>query len=148
GPSGGHVWSERYDRPLKDIFAVQDEIVQQLVRTLRVEVQEAEQERVRRIPTTNLTAYDFVLRGMEHQLRFTREENAQARHMFEQAIALDPQYAEAYASLSVNYWVEATWSTDSQQAERALALAQQAVALNDTLPVTHRVLGMAYQRTG
>jgi adenylate cyclase len=148
GPSGGHVWSERCDRPLQDIFAVQDEIVQQLVTTLRVEVREAEQERVRHIPTTNLTAYDFVLRGVEHQLRLTKEENAQARHMFEQAIALDPQYAAAYAFLSMNYWLEATWSTDPQQAERALALAQQAVALNDTLPVAHTALGWAYQRTG
>src|SRR2546422_8227219 len=56
-----HLWAERYDRPLTDIFAVQDEIVQQLVTTLRVEVQEAELERVRRIPTTNLSAYDSLL---------------------------------------------------------------------------------------
>src|SRR5262249_18291270 len=54
GPSGGHVWSERYNRPLTDIFAVQDEIVQELVTTLRVEVHEAEQQRVRHMPTTNL----------------------------------------------------------------------------------------------
>jgi TolB-like protein len=66
GPSGGHVWSERYDRPFKDIFAVQDEIVQQLVATLRVEMDGAELERVRRIPTHNLTAYDALLRGREY----------------------------------------------------------------------------------
>jgi adenylate cyclase len=66
GPSGGHVWSARYDQPPQDIFAVQDEIVQQLVTTLRVEVQEAEQERVRRSPTNNLTAYDSFLRGVEY----------------------------------------------------------------------------------
>jgi TolB-like protein len=95
GPSGGHVWSERYDRPLTDIFAVQDDIVRQLVIALRVEVQEAEQERVRHIPTTNLTAYDFLIRGVEHLRRIRKEEVAQARQLFEQAIALDPQYAKA-----------------------------------------------------
>jgi tetratricopeptide (TPR) repeat protein len=140
------VWSGRYDRPLKDIFAVQDEIVQQLVTTLRVEVQEAERERVRRIPTANLTAYDAYLRGLEYFLPLTKEGTAQARPLFEQAIALDPQYALAYALLSVTYWLESRWSPDPQHVERALALAQQAVALDDTLPFAHHALGLAYQR--
>jgi adenylate cyclase len=145
GPSGGHVWSERYDRLLKDIFAVQDEIVQQLVATLRVEMQEAELERVRRIPTTNLTAYDAYLRGVEYSLPLTKEGNAKARQMFEQAIALDPQYAAAYAHLSFTYWRDSFWSPDPQNRERALALAQQAVVLDDTLPLAHFFLGLAYQ---
>jgi adenylate cyclase len=145
GPSGGHVWSERYDRPLKDIFAVQDEIVQQLVSTLRVEVQEAELERVQRIPTTNLTAYDSLLRGQEHYRHLTKEENAQARPLFEQAIALDPRYALAYAFLSFTYWRDSGWSPDPQNRERALALAQQAVTLDDTLPAAHFALGFAHQ---
>jgi adenylate cyclase len=145
GPSGGHVWSERYDRPLTDIFAVQDEIVQQLVTTLRVEVQAAEQERVRRIPTANLTAYDSLLRGVEYAGPFTKEAIAQARPMFEQAIALDPQYALAYALLSHTYYRESSWNPDPQTRERALAVAQQAVALDDTLPEAHFWLGLAYQ---
>ncbi len=145
GPSGGHVWSARYDRSLTDIFAVQDEIVQQLVTTLRVEVHEAELERVRRIPTENLTAYDSFLRGAEHYDRLTKEENAQARPLFEQAIGLDPQYARAYALLSFTYWRDTGWSPDPQNPERALALAQQAVALDDTLPIAHFALGLAYQ---
>jgi tetratricopeptide (TPR) repeat protein len=66
--------------------------------------------------------------------------------MFEQAIALDPQYAAAYALLSVTYWLESLWSPDPQHVERALALAQQAVALDNTLPVAHHALGLAYQR--
>jgi adenylate cyclase len=144
--TGHHLWSERYDRPLTDIFAVQDEIVQQLVNTLRVEVQEAELERIRRIPTTNLTAYDAYLRGLEYFLPLTKEGTAQARQMFEQAITLDPQYAAAYASLSMTYWRDSYWSPDPQNPERALALAQQAVVLDDTLPVAHAFLGMAYQR--
>jgi len=64
-----HLWAERYDRPLTDIFALQDEITQQIVANLWVEVGQAELERVRRIPTENLTAYDYVLRGREAFLR-------------------------------------------------------------------------------
>jgi TolB-like protein/class 3 adenylate cyclase/Flp pilus assembly protein TadD len=145
GTTGGHVWSARYDRPLRDIFAVQDEIVQQLVTTLRVEVQAAEQERVRRIPTTNLTAYDAYLRGVEYLEPYTKEAIAKARQMFEQVIALDPQYAAAYALLSATYWRESVWNPDPQTRERALALAQQAVALDDTLSAAHLWLGLAYQ---
>jgi TolB-like protein/tetratricopeptide (TPR) repeat protein len=148
GPSGGHVWSGRYDRPLTDIFAVQDEVVQQLVTTLRVEVQEAEQERVRRIPTHNLTAYDALLRGAEYGRRVTKEGAAQARRLFEQAIALDPQYAAAYAGLGWTYWEESHWSPDPQHLERAFALAQQAVALDDALPSAHELLSLVFERRG
>jgi TolB-like protein/Flp pilus assembly protein TadD len=143
GPSGGHVWSERYDRPLKDIFAVQDEIVQQLVATLRVEMQEAELERVRRIPTTNLTAYDSLLRGVEYYWRFTKEANAQARQLFERAIELDSEFAAAYAILGHTYttaWIS-QWSRDPQTLEQAFTLAQKAIALDDSLPLAYSLLG-------
>jgi TolB-like protein/predicted Zn-dependent protease len=146
GITGGHLWSERYDRPLKDIFAVQDEIVQQLVTTLRVEVQEAELERVRRIPTTNLTAYDSLLRGAEYLHRVTTEANAQARQLFEHAITLDPQYAEAYAWLGWTHWVESHRSPDPQHLEQAVALAQKAIALDDSLPLAHSLVSLVYGR--
>ena len=86
--------------------------------------------------TDNLEAYDSFLRGVEYFWRFTKEANAQARQMFEKAIALDPQYAEAYAWLGWTYWLEwvLRWSADPQTLERALALAQQALALDDSLP--------------
>jgi adenylate cyclase len=146
GPSGGHLWSGRYDRPLQDIFAVQDEIVQQLVIMLRVAVQEAEQERVRRIPTDNLTAYDSLLRGVEYMLRWTKEGNLQARHLYEQAIALDPQFAGAYAALAWTYWGELVfgWSATPQTLERMEELARQALTLNDTLPLAHGLLSHVY----
>ena len=140
--TGYHLWSERYDRPLTDIFAVQDEIVQQIVINLRVEVHEAEQERVRHIPTNNLTAYDALLRGIGYASRLAKETNPQARQMFEQAIALDPQYAEAYTGLGWTYYWESVyqWSPDPQNVERAEELARQALALNDTLSQAHGLL--------
>src|SRR5215813_10312873 len=141
-----HLWADRYDRPLIDIFAVQDEIVQQLVSTLRVEVHEAELERVRRIPTTSLSAYDALLRGEEYLHRVTIEANVQARQSFEQAMALDPQYGEAHAGLGWTYWVESHFSSDPQHLEQAVALAQQAIALDDSLPLAHSLLSLVSGR--
>jgi tetratricopeptide (TPR) repeat protein len=94
-----------------------------------------------------MEAYDFFLRGQAHYWHYTQEHNAQARQMFEKAVALDPQYAEAYASLSWTYFIEWSmhWSADPQTPERAVALARQAVALDDTLPGAHTSLSLAYR---
>ena len=95
-----HLWAQRYDRPLKDIFALQDEIVRQIVTTLKLQLTLREQGYLVRKTTDNLEAYDAYLRGIEFYNRATQETNIQARQLFEKAIALDPQYAEAYARLS------------------------------------------------
>src|SRR5262249_32080519 len=98
--------------------------------------------------TDNLEAYDTFLRGLEYRWRLTKEASAQARQMFEKAVALDPQYAEAYAYLSYTYWLEWVWrwSADPQTLERAFTLAQQALALDGSLPVAHALLGEVYAR--
>jgi adenylate cyclase len=101
-----HLWSERYDRPLKDIFALQDEIVLKIATTLKLQLTVQEQGIIVRKHTDNLEAYDAFLRGTEYFVRSTKEANAQARQQFEKAIALDPQYAEAYAALGLAYWLE------------------------------------------
>ena len=144
--TGYHVWSQQYDRPLKDIFALQDEIVQKIVTTLKLQLTLQEQGFVVRKHTDNLEAYDASCAGWSIISRLTKEANAQARQMFEKAIALDPQYAEAYAWLGLTYWLEWVfrWSADPQTLERAFALAQQALALNDSLPSAHSLLGMVY----
>jgi len=141
--TGSHLWSERYDRPLQDIFALQDEIVQKIVTTLKLQLSLQEQGYSVRKTTDNLEAYDDYLRGREHFNRLTQETNAQARQMFEKALALDPQYAEAYAFLGLTYEREwgFQWSQDPQTLERELVLAQQAVALDDSLPMAHNTLG-------
>jgi adenylate cyclase len=144
--TGYHLWSEQYDRPLKDIFALHDEIVQKIVTTLKLQLTLQEQGYLVRKHTDNLEAYDAFLRGREYESRFTKEADAQARQMFEKAVALDPQYAEAYTWLGWIYWVE--WverrSVDPQTLERALALAQRALTLDDSLPIAHSHLGMVY----
>jgi adenylate cyclase len=144
--TGYHLWSERYDRPLKDIFALQDEIVQKIVTTLKLQLTLREQGYLVHKTTNNLEAYDAYLRGIEFYNRATQETNIQARQLFEKAITLDPQYAEAYMRLSrvlATEWVY-QWSRDPQTLERALVLAQKAVALDDSLSGAHEALAYAY----
>jgi adenylate cyclase len=146
-----HLWSERYDRPLTEIFALQDEIRQKIVFALKVKLTPEEQERFQRAPTNNLEAYDFYLQGMESRGRAfyegKKEANAQARHLFERAVELDPQYAGAYAALSLTYFLDwfYRWSPDpARSLEQAFELAQRAVVLDDSLPTPHQVLGFVY----
>src|SRR5207247_2163986 len=105
-----------------------------------------EQGYIIRKHTDNLEAYDSFLRGMEYFWRLSKEANAQARQMYEKAVALDPQYAEAYAGLGATYALEwvLRWSADPQTPEHALALAQQAITLDDSLPIAHSVLSNVY----
>jgi tetratricopeptide (TPR) repeat protein len=144
--TGGHLWSGRYDRPLQDIFALQDEVVQKIVTTLKLQLSLQEQGILVRKATDNLAAYDYYLRGRAHFNRFTKETNAQARQMFEKVLELDPQYAEAYAFLGRTYFREwvLQWSQDSQALEQAFALAQRAVAVDDSLAQAHATLGNVY----
>jgi TolB-like protein/Tfp pilus assembly protein PilF len=144
--TGYHLWSERYDRPLKDIFALQDEIVQQIVTTLKLQLSLREQGYIVRKTTSNPEAYDYLLRGVELLWRLTKEANTQARQMFEKAIELDPQYAEAYARLGEAYYMEWAhhWSQDPQALERTLELAQRAIVLDDSLPRARWLLGVVY----
>jgi adenylate cyclase len=144
--TGYHLWSERYDRPLKDILTLQDEIVQKIVTTLRLQLTLQEEGWVVRKHTDNLEAYDALLRGIEPFFRFTRETNVQARQLFEKAVALDPQYAEAYVYLGWTYYREwfFRWSPDPKNLERAFALAQQALTLNDSLSLARSVLSFVY----
>jgi adenylate cyclase len=144
--TGGHLWAERYDRDLTDIFPLQDEITQHIVLALKVKLTQEEQARFRRAPTDDLQAYDFVLRGWDAFFRHTKETNAQARQMFEKAIELDPEYAGAYAFLSLTYFQEwdSQWNRTPQTLEQAFTLAQHAVALDDTLSTAHSVLSFVH----
>ena len=148
--TGHHLWSERYDRPFKDIFALQDEIVQKIVTTLKLQLTLWERGFLVRKRTENPEAYDLYLRGMEsawHALNETKKEsNVQARQMFERAMELDPTYAEVYARLGMTYWVDwfYRWNPAPQTLARAGELAQQAMTLDESLPGPHTVLSVVY----
>jgi len=144
--TGGHLWAERYDRELKDIFTLQDEITQQIVSALDVKFGQIEQERALRKDTANLNAFDYRLRGMWYYHRFTKEDNEQARRMFEKAIEIEPKFAGAYAGLGLTYyepWAR-LWSQDPRSLERAFELAKKAISLDDSLSVAYTLLGHVY----
>ena len=146
-----HVWSERYDRSLTELFALQDEIRQKIVFALKVKLTPEEQERFQRAPTDNLEAYNYLLRGMGSFWRAVyerkKEANTQARQMFEKAIELDPKYTGAYAWLGETYRLDwfYQWNRDrAQSLERAFELGQRAVALGASLAIPHQLLGAVY----
>ncbi len=142
--TGHHLWAERYDRPLKDISAVQDEVVQRIVTTLNLQFSVWERGLLLRRATDNLEAYDYLLRGTVYGWRGTKEATLQARQVFEKAINLDPNCAQAYAAVSMTHLTDWSyqWSQDPQQSlEKALETARQAVTLNDALPEAHFTLG-------
>jgi adenylate cyclase len=144
--TGYHLWAERYDRELQDIFAVQDEVTQKIVAALQVKLTEGEQQRFGRVPTQNLEAYECVLRGLEFYRRRTPETHAHARQLFERAVALDPQFAAAHAWLGRAYMTESLfqWNSDPQLMDQGATLAQRAVTLDESLPVAHQTLAYAY----
>jgi adenylate cyclase len=144
--TGGHIWSERYDRPLTDIFTLQDDLVQKIVTTLKLQLTLQEQGWVVHKTTDNLEAYDAFLRAFEYCCRFTQDANAKGRQLYEKAVALDAGYADAYAGLGQTYLLEwiFQWSQDPQTLPRALELAQKALAIDDSVPRAHLILGTVY----
>jgi adenylate cyclase len=141
--TGHHLWADRYDRRLDDVFAVQDEITHSIVDVLAVMLSSTEQQRSQR-RTEKPDAYDLVLRGVDQLRRATHASNGHARALFEQAIGLDADYAEAYALLAETYFRDWSmgWSRRGEPLERALELAERAAAMDDLLPRAHRTLAV------
>jgi adenylate cyclase len=136
--TGAEMWTQRFDRPLADIFAMQDEIVGKVVTTLGL-VLKLEEMNVphegKWQPTTNLEAFDDILRAAEYFYRFTKDDNARARGWLEKSIELDPTFAHAYAFLSATYKIAVLfrWSENPQSdLARSYELARKALALDDS----------------
>ncbi|WP_027055333.1 adenylate/guanylate cyclase domain-containing protein [Mesorhizobium erdmanii] len=143
--TGGHLWAERFDRDLTDIFAVQDDVTQHIVGALALNLTEVDQQRLVTEQTDNLEAYDCFLRGREHLRRVTREQNNQARDLLQRAIELDPKFAPAYAFLAIAHGLDYInrWSTSpSTSMEQAQEFATRAVALDDRYPYAHWALAI------
>jgi len=142
----GHLWAERYDRDLKDIFPLQDEVTQKIVGALAVKLTADEQERLQRKYTDNMEAYDYYLRGLDYFSCLTKEANDLARQMHQKAIDLDPKFAAAYALLGLTHSQEWSmgWSQDPRSLEHAFELAQRALAIDDSLPSGYAILGEVY----
>ena len=146
--TGGHLWAERYDRKLEDIFALQDEVTQEIVSVLAVKLTEAEKTRraCKCQYTCNTDAYDYFLRGLEYFHGFTKKNNVRAREMFRKAVQIDPGYALAYTMLGHTHLADCTlgWNQDAQPIERAFELAQKSIAIDALLSEPHELLGNVY----
>ncbi|WP_439358888.1 winged helix-turn-helix domain-containing tetratricopeptide repeat protein [Bradyrhizobium sp. DASA03007] len=101
--TGSHLWAERYDRELADVFAVQDEITEAIVAAIEPQLYAAESFRAQQKPPGSLDAWDFVMRALSHYWRITREDNAAAQGLLEQAIAIDPAYGKALGLLATSH---------------------------------------------
>jgi TolB-like protein/Tfp pilus assembly protein PilF len=144
--SGSHLWAERYDRGLADVFAVQDEITEAIVAAIEPQLYAAENFRAQRKAPENLDAWDLVMRALSHYWRVTREDNVVAQALLEKAISIDPNYGQAFGVLAASYmfcvhmgWTDATIATPI--AEKA-ALA--AIRADGEDPWAHQALGAVY----
>ena len=149
--TGRHVFSERYDRELKEIFAIQDEIAIKVLTALRVALTEGEWARFQDRGVTNLEAYFKLLEAKELVNRVHRESNAQARRLAEEALALDPRSSRAYGILATthfwDFWLGPPKSPD-ESIRLGLEAAQKAIALDENSPEAHGILGMLYINKG
>src|SRR5438105_2334040 len=139
---GDHVWAERFDRDLTDIFAIQDEITHAIVEQLKVKLLPQEKKSITQAPTDNIEAYTYYLRGRDFLHRRSKHYSRIARQMFAKAVTLDPNYARAYAGMAdcdsflyLNYRVEVSL-------DRLLATTEKALSLDDTLAEAHASRGL------
>ncbi len=147
--NGNHLWADRYDRDLADIFDLQDEITNRVIGSVGPQILVTEAARVRRKPPQNLDAWDLVIQALPCMWRMTTDEHRRALGLLEQAIAIDPLYAHAHALIG---WIYITmFNLDTrmrigQFTDKALESGTRAVALDDQEPWAHLVLGLGHAR--
>jgi TolB-like protein len=147
GITGGHLWAERYDRDLTDIFAVQDEVTREIVAALAVNLTQSEKRRLKRKSTDDLEAYEYYVRGRQQAWRHNREANERARKLLQRALKRDPSFAGAQAVLAYTHQLDYVnqWREPPEASLKLLHdIAQRAVALDDDDPDAHFVLGLAH----
>ena len=144
GVSGGHLWADRYDRDLTDIFAIQDEITQAIVEQLKVRLLPKEKKAIRQAPTVNVDAYSFFLKGRQYFHHSTKSFLILARQMFAKAVEIDPKYARAYAGIANSDSRLTGWYAVSTPLDEILATADKALELDPQLADAHAARGYVF----
>jgi TolB-like protein/DNA-binding winged helix-turn-helix (wHTH) protein/Tfp pilus assembly protein PilF len=147
--TGKQLWSERFDRTLSDLFAIQDELGPKILHMLPAKVSEAEIQRMAQRHTRNLEAYEYFQRGQSALLIRQRAENETARKMFQRAIGLDAEFARAYAGLALTYAADYRnqWTGDGAAAlDRAFEMARTAYQINPDVPETYWALAYVHEQ--
>jgi adenylate cyclase len=148
GSNGGHLWADRYDRDLTDIFAIQDEITHAIVEQLKIRLLPKEKKAILQPPTNNVEAYNHYLKGRQLFHAFTKSYLTLAKEMFAKAVEIDPNYARAYAGLAsatARLWGMYNVPTS---AEELLAITDRALALDPTLPEAYAARGEGLANSG
>jgi tetratricopeptide (TPR) repeat protein len=149
--SGHHLWAERYDRDLDDLFAMQDEITLNIAVALQVQMTDGEQARVRHRSTVNLDAWGHFVKAYDLFERHTKEDNARARELLDQALLLDPNYANALALKAVTHFQDARFGYTESPDEsmmRSFELCQRALASDDSDPDSLALWGIMQMAQG
>ncbi|MDR9775858.1 adenylate/guanylate cyclase domain-containing protein [Rhizobium hidalgonense] len=146
--NGDHLWAERYDRDLTDIFAIQDEITHAIVGQLKVRLLPEEKKAIANEPTANVEAYTYYLRGRQLSHTWTKSYLQLARRMFCKAVELDPDYARAYAGIADCDAAIRDWAPDDVPLRRILDMSARALALDPDLPEAHASHGLALHQSG
>lgn len=147
--TGMHIWADRYDRDLKDLFALQEDVRQKIVAALKLKLTGTDKRRLARKGTSNVAAYDLFMRGREFESRFNPEGLAEALRLYGQAINIDPNFSDAYARMANVHGVHLTLGlTDdvAKIANTAIRLAERAVELDGESPFAHWSLGQILAR--
>jgi len=147
--SGANLWAERYDREMKDIFVLQDEVRGRIVSALAVKLAAGEESRPALKGTQSVEAYDHFMKGRHLESSFSRASVAGAVREYEQAVGIDPRFANAYARLANMYEITARfgWSDNAERTRaQAVELAEKAIALDDGNPFAHWTLGRILTR--
>jgi adenylate cyclase len=141
--NGYQLWSERFDREIEDIFAIQDEIARSVLESLGLALTEREKFRFLKPSTTNIEAYEFYLRGRKLYHKWTRQSVEFARQMFERAVRIDPRFAAAWAGLANAYVDLFRWSREPRDLEDAQRASEHALKLNPNSAEAHVSVGQA-----
>jgi adenylate cyclase len=147
GNTEQHVWADRYDRELKDVFAIQDEIAMNIMVALQVQLTEGDQARLRARGTDNLEAYLKLLQAREYFHEFSKEGNILSRQKYHEAITLASDYASAYAGIALTYLVEPWhgWSdSPAESLRRSMEYAQKCISLDGSVSDAHTAVGLVY----
>lgn len=148
--TGHHLWAERFDSEMADVFDLQDKVVRKIVTALKIELTQRERERLDRGAETTPEAYDLFLRGLQKYRQFSDETNVAAREYYQRAITLDPGYARAYAATAITHSIALTegWSkTPGESIEKIKAFATKALELDPTVREVYFALAAAHLRS-
>ena len=144
-----HIWADTYDRDMKDVFEIQSDVAQKIAAALQARLSASEKQQIEKKPTGSLDAYGFYLKGREYYYRYHKQDNDNAIELFKKALALDPNYALAYAGLGDCYGQRALkFGYEYNWIDSAIAASEKAIACDPNSAEGYKALGLAYNAKG